>query len=214
MYQALNIPWGISNACGAQADAALSLGWKHIVCTKTIEGLKNNLKYHLWNHALYKLHTAAELWLTLGEDELAFMVLGAADHERKRLGRERDRWGLFLLDKLDEPLSDRQARAVERGQSISFKEAIKQTIAALERTAEQQTHAISPAGSSLIDPLTERELEILGLLAQGKSNREIAQQLVLALGTVKTHIHNLCGKLHASSRLQAVARARELRLVD
>lgn len=214
MYEALGIPWGVSNARGALADAALNMGWTGEVCRLTVEGLKLNLKYHLWNHALYKLHTAAELWLMLNEDELAFTALGAAERERVRLGRARDRWGLYLLDRLDEPLTDRLVQAIERGQSVTFKEAIKQLIVALERTAELNPHQTAPAVGGLIDSLTERELEILQLLAEGKSNRAIAQQLVLALGTVKTHVHNLSGKLHADSRLQAVARARELSLID
>lgn len=66
----------------------------------------------------------------------------------------------------------------------------------------------------LVEPLTERELEIMRLLAAGQSNRELAKDLVLSLGTVKTHVHNIYGKLGVGSRLQAVARARELGLLD
>ena len=53
------------------------------------------------------------------------------------------------------------------------------------------------------DPLSERELEVLRLLAQGKSNREIANQLVIAELTVRTHVSNILGKLHLASRTQA-----------
>jgi NarL family two-component system response regulator LiaR len=53
------------------------------------------------------------------------------------------------------------------------------------------------------DPLSERELEVLRLLAQGKSNREIAEQLVIAELTVRTHVSNILGKLHLASRTQA-----------
>ena len=53
------------------------------------------------------------------------------------------------------------------------------------------------------DPLTERELEVLRLIAQGKSNREIAADLVLAELTVRTHVSNVLGKLHLASRTQA-----------
>ncbi len=62
--------------------------------------------------------------------------------------------------------------------------------------------------------LSERETEVLAYVAAGYSNREIARELVLALGTVKTHIHNICGKLESSNRTQAVARAREMGLLD
>ncbi|MFN2290890.1 MAG: response regulator [Anaerolineae bacterium] len=53
------------------------------------------------------------------------------------------------------------------------------------------------------DPLTTRELEVLRLIAQGKSNREIAEDLVLAELTVRTHVSNILGKLHLASRTQA-----------
>jgi NarL family two-component system response regulator LiaR len=53
------------------------------------------------------------------------------------------------------------------------------------------------------DPLTSRELEVLRLIAQGKSNREIAEDLVLAEMTVRTHVSNILGKLHVASRTQA-----------
>jgi LuxR family maltose regulon positive regulatory protein len=65
----------------------------------------------------------------------------------------------------------------------------------------------------LIEPLSEREIEVLQLLAAGKSNQAIAAELVLAVGTVKAHTSNIYGKLGVRSRTQAVARARELKLL-
>jgi LuxR family maltose regulon positive regulatory protein len=65
----------------------------------------------------------------------------------------------------------------------------------------------------LIEPLSERELQVLRLVAAGKSNPEIAAELVLAVGTVKAHTSNIYGKLGVRSRTQAVARARELKLI-
>jgi LuxR family maltose regulon positive regulatory protein len=65
----------------------------------------------------------------------------------------------------------------------------------------------------LIEPLSERELQVLRLVAAGKSNLEIATELVLAVGTVKAHTSNIYGKLGVRSRTQAVARARELNLL-
>jgi DNA-binding NarL/FixJ family response regulator len=66
---------------------------------------------------------------------------------------------------------------------------------------------------SPIEPLTEREREVLVLLAQGHSNREIAGQLVLAEGTVKNHVSNILGKLQAENRTQAAEIARRHGLV-
>ena len=65
----------------------------------------------------------------------------------------------------------------------------------------------------LVEPLSERELDVLRLVAEGMSNGEIAERLVVSVGTVKTHVHNLLDKLGVSSRTQAVARARELALL-
>jgi ATP/maltotriose-dependent transcriptional regulator MalT len=61
--------------------------------------------------------------------------------------------------------------------------------------------------------LTGRELEVLILIAAGKSNRRIAQELFVGMGTVKTHIRNIYRKLEAQSRTQALVRARELNLI-
>jgi DNA-binding NarL/FixJ family response regulator len=71
----------------------------------------------------------------------------------------------------------------------------------------------APHSSSLIEPLTEREREVLHLLAEGASNREIARRLVLSVGTVKKYVYNICGKLGVQSRTQALARARMLHLL-
>ncbi len=85
---------------------------------------------------------------------------------------------------------------------------LRKLLAALERDS-------APAASStagLPEPLSERELEVLALIAAGKSNRSIASELFVSVGTVKTHINNVYRKLDAHSRTQALARARELNL--
>ncbi|MFZ5917654.1 MAG: response regulator [Chloroflexota bacterium] len=70
-----------------------------------------------------------------------------------------------------------------------------------------------PAAEGLPEPLSEREKEILMLLAQGLNNREIAARLSLAQGTVKNYVTNVLGKLGARDRTQAALRARELGLI-
>lgn len=66
----------------------------------------------------------------------------------------------------------------------------------------------------LLDPLSERELEVLHMLAQGASNQDIAEALVIAVDTVKRHVSNILSKLDVSNRMQAVARARSLGLLS
>ena len=83
-----------------------------------------------------------------------------------------------------------------------------------EHSGSAATALSSPASpSSLYEPLSERELEVLLLVATGKSNAEVAQALVIALSTVKTHTNTIFGKLGVSNRTEAVARARDLQLI-
>ena len=75
----------------------------------------------------------------------------------------------------------------------------------------QADHVTAVAG--LVEPLTGRELEVLAMLAAGRSNRAIAGHLVVTLDTVKKHVSHILGKLGAANRTEAVARARELSLI-
>jgi LuxR family maltose regulon positive regulatory protein len=69
------------------------------------------------------------------------------------------------------------------------------------------------AATSLVEPLSDRELEVLHLVAAGLSNHEIADKLFIGVGTVKSHVHSLLGKLDARDRTQALIKARELKLL-
>jgi LuxR family maltose regulon positive regulatory protein len=82
------------------------------------------------------------------------------------------------------------------------------------QAAGQRAGGYIQQGDFLIEPLSQRELEVLGLVAQGASNAEIAEHLVIALNTVKRHISNIFEKLGVSNRTQAVAQARSFGLLD
>ena len=71
----------------------------------------------------------------------------------------------------------------------------------------------SSVSTSLIEPLSEREKEVLRLITEGLSNREIAETLFITVGTAKTHVNHIFDKLDVSSRTQAIARARDLGLL-
>jgi LuxR family maltose regulon positive regulatory protein len=64
-----------------------------------------------------------------------------------------------------------------------------------------------------IEPLSERELDVLRLMAGGLTNQEIADSLVISLNTVKTHVKNILAHLDASNRTEAIAHARQLGLI-
>lgn len=68
--------------------------------------------------------------------------------------------------------------------------------------------------SPLLDPMTEREQEILNLIAQGQTNRQIADALFISVGTVKGHVNHILSKLDVKNRTQALVQARELHLLD
>jgi len=78
---------------------------------------------------------------------------------------------------------------------------------------EREDNSSQPAVQPLLEPLSQRELEVLHLIAQGLSNQEISERLFLALDTVKGHNRKIFGKLQVERRTEAVARARELGLL-
>jgi LuxR family transcriptional regulator, maltose regulon positive regulatory protein len=86
---------------------------------------------------------------------------------------------------------------------------LRKLLAALERDVS----GFAPPTLQLPEPLSERELEVLQLMAVGKSNQEIARELFVSAGTIKTHIKNIYRKLDTRNRTRALARARELDLI-
>jgi DNA-binding NarL/FixJ family response regulator len=74
-------------------------------------------------------------------------------------------------------------------------------------------HSISPQTQSLVEPLTNREVEILHFLVQRLQNKEIAEKLFISSQTVKTHLQNIYQKLNASNRRMAVSIARDLNIL-
>jgi LuxR family maltose regulon positive regulatory protein len=84
-------------------------------------------------------------------------------------------------------------------------------VASADRSSVLDTE---PSDNTLIEPLSERELEVLQLLASGATNEDIAKKLVIAITTAKKHVSNILHKLSADNRTQAVARGRSLGLCE
>jgi LuxR family maltose regulon positive regulatory protein len=104
------------------------------------------------------------------------------------------------------PGQQQAARRVDPGYLAALVRACRQA----DATPPRRTAA---AAAGLAEPLTDRELEVLRLLAAGKSNQRIAHDLVVALDTVKKHVTHVLGKLGAANRTEAAARARQLGLI-
>jgi len=135
---------------------------------------------------------------TFDDDERVFDVLRAGAV------------GYLLKDTRADKLLD-AIRAAVRGESFLQPSVAAKVVAEFARLSQP---ALPGAGhADLAGPLSERELEVLRLVASGASNREIAEALVIAEGTVKNHLTSILGKLGVRDRTHAALRARELRLV-
>jgi LuxR family maltose regulon positive regulatory protein len=110
------------------------------------------------------------------------------------------------------------AAAVRRGEARNLEAVVADLLAHFTAPPGQQEAAAPdaarlPPDQSLTDPLNERELEILRLLADGLNSREVAQRLHLGVSTIRWYLKHIYGKLDAHSRSEALARARELKLL-
>ncbi len=111
------------------------------------------------------------------------------------------------------PMAALLRRAASRSVAPAYVSKLLDALDAEAPMRRGSTGPASPVVQQLEEPLSEREGEVLRLIAAGLSNRDIAQDLVLATGTVKKHTNNIFTKLGVRSRTQAVAQAMELGLL-
>jgi LuxR family maltose regulon positive regulatory protein len=110
------------------------------------------------------------------------------------------------------PMASLLRKAISRGIEPIYAQKLLDIIEAEERERRIRKGEI-PALVTASGTLSERELEVLRLVADGLSNQQIAKRLFITTGTVKTHVHNIIEKLYAQSRTNAISRARELKLI-
>jgi LuxR family maltose regulon positive regulatory protein len=201
LAQTYNLPLSMARVHLAQGDTSSALavlesfrqsveakGWKD-------EGLKAMVLQSVVLHAHGELEKAVE---ALGE------ALALAEP------------GGFVRIFVDEgiPMARLLAEAARRGIMRAYASTL---IAALDaekqRSAGESTLRPVAASQPLVEPLSQRELEVLQLIAQGLSNSEISERLFLALDTVKGHNRRIFDKLHVQRRTEAIARARQLGLL-
>lgn len=114
--------------------------------------------------------------------------------------------------------SDAYQKAWERGKNLEWQFVVTELIAQQENSQDSEDESAIPAhvleaNSALFEPLSERELEVLLKIAEGHSNKEIAEQLFVGVSTIKKHITHIYGKLAVGSRTQALLKAQELKLI-
>ncbi|MFL7892673.1 MAG: LuxR C-terminal-related transcriptional regulator [Anaerolineales bacterium] len=119
--------------------------------------------------------------------------------------------GGFVRVFLDEgpAMGDLLYQALSRGISQEY---VRRLLAAFPNGGHVRGGLLQnqPSGYELVEPLSEREIEVLQLIAEGLTNREIANRLYLSLNTVKVHTRNIYGKLGVNNRTQALAKGRSL----
>lgn len=177
------------NALG-RVDELLNL-LSQIEATVTSQG------YFYWQIELSVLKAVA--WLKKGNPSHALTCL-----EHALLLAEGEGYVRIFLDE-GEPIVKLLQQAATKGIHPDYARKLLSTAF----PAGKKAQFVQP----LIEPLSERELEVLRLVAEGKSNQQISNTLFIARGTVKKHINNIFGKLGVQTRTQCVARGRELNLL-
>ena len=130
------------------------------------------------------------------------------DDERVFDGLRAGAVGYLLKDAPSEKLAE-AIRVAARGETFLQPSVAAKVVAEFARLSRKTVVTANP----VVEPLSEREIDVLRLIAQGASNREIASALFLAEGTVKNHVTNILGKLGARDRTQAALKARDSGLI-
>jgi LuxR family maltose regulon positive regulatory protein len=116
---------------------------------------------------------------------------------------------------LGKPMRDLLLTAGKSKDFLLYYDYIDQLLMAFNKQKEEPKEilAVSFNSQPLAEPLSEREIEVIRLLATGVSNQEIAREFVISVNTVKKHISNIFSKLGVKTRLQAVDKARQLGII-
>jgi LuxR family maltose regulon positive regulatory protein len=184
--------------------------------------------------------TAVRVLLALGQPTEALPLLARLLEAAEKAGRMRSLIEILALQALALRArgdADRALSALERALALAQPEGYVRTFVNEGEALARLLHRVlmrgiapgyvsellaasggsaqpgAPVAQALVEVLTEREMEVLRLIAAGLSNREIARELVVAVSTVKSHINHIYGKLDVKNRTQAIARAQTLGLL-
>jgi predicted ATPase/DNA-binding CsgD family transcriptional regulator len=178
-----------------------------------MRGMRQFLNQHNTENLFHSLEGAAELEFRDGHPERAAILLGWVNRTQARLGMEP---GAFSINY--EPVNaqvetalgtERYDELFDRGALLNDDEAARFALGELDLLEARAPQPQAPVALTVIhdSPLTPRELDVLKLVAQGKSNQEIADVLFISMRTAQTHVTNMLGKLALDSRAALAAYA-------
>ncbi len=203
LYQELDIQWGVIKSIREIAQLSLLLSDFSEARRCLLRAFSVATQLHLKGHNLYTLIDYGRLLALQGANLQAVAIFALLERQFANLNQERDTLH-DQLEALEAKLTPAQfAKAVEAGRSLLLESTIAAAIADLSQ----------PSASAIPDPLTAREMEIVQLIAEGLSNRAIAEKLVLTPGTVKWYVSKIFSKLGVNSRTQLLVQARHLNLL-
>ena len=207
---------------------------RHILQTLPIfAGREANGRWHTIEPVHDTAYLAyARLLLAEGQSEEAQMLLALLATSAREGSRERGLISILLLQAVSANEPNFLTEAVQRAGAASYPRLILDECAfpahgpqLVEWLQKTDSSALAPTivdalpdtavqSPHLLEPLTDQEMVVLRLLADGRSNRQIAEELVITVGTAKWHVHNIYQKLDVSSRAEAVARIHDWQLLE
>lgn len=216
LFREIGIFWGISISLTLIGDAAYSNGAYLEARQYAAQGLQLSSEYRLPTVNFFSLHHLAlviDILLAENHTESAYEFIGLFYQLRQKVhanpSQRQSHPAFQCLSRLDGNLPSHLAAAVERGRLADADEMVQAIIA--EFSQETTSKPLSLLNQQ--DTLSQRELEVLRLVAEGYSNHEIADRLYVGISTVKKHINHIYDKLDARNRTQAVAVARKRQLL-
>jgi predicted ATPase/DNA-binding CsgD family transcriptional regulator len=203
----IGIQWGVAEGLYGLGTIARIRGRYAEAKCYLAEALEMAFNFKIAQYIVWSLFEIVELLKATGEEALylefgALLLLCLDRYGRKQLRAE-------LQAQVPPEIF---AAAVQRAQEPGFESAARDRLAEWRECPEPNEPAPGPAHPQHAD-LTGRELEILRLVGEGRSNREVAAALFLSLGTVKWYLNQIYGKLHVVNRSQAITHAREMNLI-
>jgi LuxR family maltose regulon positive regulatory protein len=203
LYQQVHDPGGLAATYLGAAKAEIALHNGRSACQHLAKALKIAHEMNFVTLILSVLNETGRFFADNGRSESADVIFATVAHHpaAPHVIQLQTSIGKTTPQDLETVVSLAQQELTQLAKT--FKEAADTHV----ETAVQQ------ANQALIEPLTPRELEILQHIAAGMTNREIAEALVVVVGTIKAHTNRIYGKLGVRSRTQAIARAQELRLI-